>query len=99
MERWHVEGDEMDGWAAEEVGRAQLGDLRRTKRLVQMVETLADHPAQSVPTACAGEWAAIKATYRFWESEAIDPAAIGAAHREATVRRIGAHSVILAIQD
>lgn len=89
----------MTSWAAAEVGTAQLGDARRTTRLIRLVETLAAQPAQSIPTACTGEWARIKATYRFFASEAIDPAAIIAAQRDATVERCAAYPMILAVQD
>jgi hypothetical protein len=89
----------MTSWAAAEVGTAQLGDARRTTRLMNLVETLAAHPARSIPDACQGEWAAIKATYRFFDSEAIDPAAIIAAQRDATVGRCAGSPLILAVQD
>jgi hypothetical protein len=89
----------MSSWAAEEVGSAELGDRRRTARLVQLVDRLAANPAASVPAAWQGKWAGIKATYRFWSSPAVTPAAIIASQREATVRRCAAFPVILAIQD
>jgi hypothetical protein len=89
----------MTGWAAAEVGTAELGDARRTARLIRLVETLGNHPEQSIPDACDGDRAAIKATYRFFESEAIDPDAILAAQRDATVGRCAAYPLILAVQD
>ena len=89
----------MTGWAAAEVGTAELGDARRTARLIRLVETLGNHPEQSIPDACDGDRAAIKATYRFFESEAIDPDAIMAAQRDATVGRCAAYPLILAVQD
>jgi hypothetical protein len=46
-----------------------------------------------------GDQATIKATYRFCASAAIDPAAIIAAHRDATVGRCADSPVILAVQD
>jgi hypothetical protein len=64
-----------------------------------LVETLAAHPAQSIPAACTGDRATIKATYRFFASAAIESAAIIAAHRDATVGRCADSPVILAVQD
>jgi hypothetical protein len=89
----------MDGWAAVEGGRAELGDARRTERLIRLVETLGDHPAASVPQACNGDRAAIKATYRFWDSAAVTAAAIREAHQQATRERVHSQPLLLAIQD
>lgn len=89
----------MEAWAAAEVGRAELGDARRTQRLSTVVETLAAHPTASVPQACNGDAAAIKAIYRFWDSAAVTAAAIRQAHQQATIERVHCHPVILAIQD
>jgi len=87
-------------WAAAEVGTAQLGDARRTARLMTLVETLAAHPTASIADAC-GSWAGTKGAYRFLSSPAIVPAAITAAHRSATLDRMQAqeHALVLAIQD
>jgi len=41
----------MEGWAAQELQYAQLGDARRNKRLVRVVEDLAAQPNESVPQA------------------------------------------------
>ncbi|MGL5938783.1 MAG: IS4/Tn5 family transposase DNA-binding protein [Waterburya sp.] len=38
-------------WAKEELARADLGDLRRNKRLVLIVSDLAGKPHESVPQA------------------------------------------------
>lgn len=89
----------MEQWAAAEVGSAELGDARRTKRLITLVEQLAAQPTASVTQACAGNWAAIKGAYRFWDAAAVTPAAIRAAHHRATVQRLGSHPLVLAIQD
>ncbi len=50
----------MESWAQQEVGQAQLGDRRLSKRLVRIVTDLSDHPEASVPQA-SGDWAATKA--------------------------------------
>lgn len=50
----------MEPWAAAEVGAADLGDPRRTKRLIKVLEDLASQPTASLPDACKGAWAAIK---------------------------------------
>jgi len=88
----------MEGWAATEVGQAEFGDRRLRKRLIRIVEDLAAKPTASVPEAC-GQWPATKATYRFWDSERVTPAAIRAGHQESTIERVRGQSLVLAIQD
>ena len=88
----------MEGWAAQELQYAQLGDARRHKRLVRLVEDLAAQPNESVPQAC-GDWAATKAAYEFWKSPRIKPDDIRTAHQKSTVERVKEHNVVLAIQD
>ena len=39
----------MEGWAEQELRYAQLGDTRRNKGLVRIVEDLAAQPNESVP--------------------------------------------------
>jgi len=85
-------------WAAQELRYANLGDARRNKRLVKIVEDLAAQPNESVPTAC-GNWAATKATYNLWKSPRIKPDDIRFSHQMSTVERSKEHSVVLAIQD
>lgn len=57
----------MQEWATEELKQADLGDARRTKRLIRIVEDLSAQPASSVPQAC-GNIAATYAAYDFWSS-------------------------------
>ncbi len=52
-------------WASEELSGADLGDRRRNKRLVAIVEDLVAQPNESVPQASRDN-AAMEATYEFW---------------------------------
>ena len=85
-------------WAEEELSRANLGDKRRNKRLVKIVEDLAAQPNESVPQASRDN-AAMQGMYEFWANRRIEAAGIIAAHTEATIERIKEHQVVLAIQD
>lgn len=85
-------------WAQQEVGQAHLGHRARTKRLVQLVEDLVSHPAESVPQACE-EWAATKGAYRFWDNKRVEAATIRGAHIEQTLARCQGQEMLLAIQD
>ncbi|MEO7912230.1 MAG: transposase, partial [Roseiflexaceae bacterium] len=52
-------------WALDEFGGADLGDVRRTARLVQLATMLGAQPTASLPAA-SDDPAALKATYRFF---------------------------------
>ena len=88
----------MTGWAATELQFADLGDKRRNKRLVRLVEDLAAQPNASVPQA-SGDLAATQAAYEFWSSPHIKAQAIGEAHQKSTLERVKQHTIIIAIQD
>lgn len=85
-------------WATHEFARAPLADQRHIKRLQRIATAFAQRPTASIPEAC-GNLAAVKATYRFVENDAIVAAAIREPHHQATVQRASLHPVILAVQD
>lgn len=88
----------MEKWAAKELAQVNLGDARRNKRLIRIVEDLAAQPDSSVPLAC-GNIAATKAAYNFWKSPHFQASDIRAAHTSSTIERIKKHEIVLAIQD
>lgn len=85
-------------WVAEELRFTDLGDTRRNRRLACIVEDLAAQPSASVPQASRTP-AALQATYDFWKSPYIKPAAILASHQQSTVERMQGAAIVLAIQD
>lgn len=85
-------------WAKHEFAGAALPDKRHTQRLQLMATAFAEQPTASVPQACGG-LAAAKAAYRFIENEAIGAAAIRESHHRATLQRVRAHRLVLAVQD
>jgi hypothetical protein len=85
-------------WAEQEFGNADLGDSRRTQRLIQLAEQRGNQPNASITQSC-GSNAAAKAAYRFYENEAISMPAILSSHEQATERRMSQESVVLAVQD
>ncbi len=88
----------MQAWAAQELKSVDLGDPRRGRRLIQIVEALAAQPGASVPQAC-GTPAKTKATYRFWDDAHVTPDAIQASHFERTAERAQRKGLVLAVQD
>lgn len=88
----------MENWAESELGAAQFGDKRLTKRLVKMVSDIAARPEGSVPQA-SGDWAGTKGAYRFWDNDKVTPDKIREPHRKKAVERAKEYGTILAIQD
>ena len=86
------------GWAEEELGSADLGDARVSRRLVRLAEDLSANPTASIPQACQG-WAETKAAYRFFARKELDWRAILQPHWERTEERMRACSRVLCAQD
>ncbi len=57
-------------WAVQTFGTAELGDPRRTDRLVTMAAALAENPAASLPKSMRN-WADTQAAYRLLGNAAI----------------------------
>lgn len=85
-------------WAEQEFGAAELGDARRTARLVQLASAVGAQPTASIPEA-TGSAAAAKAAYRFFDTAACTPAALLASHVAATRARLAQVPLVLAVQD
>src|SRR5262249_11545740 len=85
-------------WAVQEFADAELGDLRRTQRVVELAPALAQHPTASLPEAC-GTGAMLKAAYRFFSNDAIAPQDLLRSHIEATYSRLAQVPLVLAVQD
>jgi len=89
-------------WIQEELGDVRFGDQRLEKRLRHVVRQVAKQPTHSLPQAL-GDWGDVKAAYRLFGHEKVDPAEVLRAHGEAGWRR-AAHwaqgdAVVLAVQD
>lgn len=85
-------------WAQSTFGKANLGDPRRTKRLVQLSSDMADNASSSIVKAC-GSSDKIEGAYRFIRNEKISPNEIanaGFKHASETVKK---SALVLAIQD
>ena len=92
------EGSGMASWAEQEMGEAQLGDARLSRRLVRLVERLAEQPSASIPAACSGA-GETKAAYRLLSHDAVGWSDILAPHLANSVQRMGAEAVVLCLQD
>ncbi len=79
-------------WAVTECADADLGDLRRTQRLVQLAHTLAQRPGAALPEAC-GSGARLKAASRFFTNDDIAPDDRLQSHLEAGYPLKAGHSM------
>jgi hypothetical protein len=70
-------------WAQNEFAFAELGDPRRTKRLVNIANKLAANPGGTLPQAFP-DWAELKAAYRFFDNPVVDYAKVLQPHLERT---------------
>lgn len=82
---------------AEEMSDAHFGDARLSKRQTKLVQKLAQAPDKSFPSVLSDS--ELEAAYRFFGNDAVTPAAILAPHVRATLARMEAEPVVLAIHD
>ena len=86
-------------WAQENFGGCELGDKRRSARLVRMAGDLARHAGSSLLKSCDGDEAAAEGLYRLLRNDAVNPAAIAEGGFAATVRRARSCEGLLAVED
>jgi hypothetical protein len=63
-------------WAQETFGKVELGDPRRSRRLVRVAAQMAADPQGSLPPEMGGDWAALKAAYRLLRADGVTHEAI-----------------------
>ncbi len=85
-------------WAQAEFHDLELGDARRTQRLIRLVDDLSAQPTGSIPLACGG-WPETKAAYRLLDNPAVEWREILDVHTTRTVERMVGQPVVLCIQD
>ena len=85
-------------WVEKELKHVDLHDRRLEQRARRILGEFFSHPGSSIAQAC-GDWAGSKAAYRFFDNERVEREALLESHRLETLARMGAHRVILAVQD
>ena len=85
-------------WAEDEFGDADLGDVRRTARLVQLASVLGSQPSASLPEA-TDDAATLKAAYRFSDNDYVRAEAMLKSHVRSTKARLQTVPLVLAVQD
>ena len=70
-------------WAQLNFGRCDLGDKRRTNRLVKVAEEIANNPSASLPSQIE-RWSDLKSAYRLFDREEVTFEAIASPHWQLT---------------
>jgi hypothetical protein len=90
--------EKVEKWAVETFGAADLGDPRRTDRLVKVAAALGENPSVSLPRSMRN-WAETQGTYRFLSNEAITHEQIMMPHWIQTRSEAEQRSQVLLIGD
>jgi len=85
-------------WAVSQFGTAELGDHRRTKRLVMLAASMAGNSSGSIPQQ-TGSAAEMKAAYRLFNEDDVTHSAICAPHFAQTRRLAGQRPLVFLVQD
>ena len=86
-------------WAWETFGGCDLGDKRRTRRLVDMASRLAVHKGKPILRACGGDGPAIEGAYRWVRNREVDPVSISDGAFEATARKARESELVVVPED
>ena len=95
-------GLDADHWANQEFGRAELGDRRRTARLVKSVRLMANTVGTPSTASPKRDSAALQGYYRFFakaDELGISNEDIHAPHLQRTIERMRTQETVLFIQD
>lgn len=85
-------------WAKSTFGQADLGDPRRTTRLVKLAETLANEPGKPFVSITQSP-ADMEGAYRFIRNEHVNADAIAKAGYLVTAEQAAKHTLLLALED
>ena len=90
--------EDADQWAEAQFGAADLGDSRRTDRLVRTMAAIAQAPEERLPRQL-GSMAGAKAAYRLFDCGAVTREAIMAPHQTQCRAEAARHPVVLMVHD
>ncbi len=86
-------------WSEQVFGQAELGDRRRTQRLVKIGAMLASHTGDSALAASEGDSALSEGAYRLFRNDAVDTNAIAKSGFAATAKSVTDYAELLAVED
>ena len=88
--------DEAHYWAETQFGAAELGDIRRTGRLVSTMAAIARAPDESLPRQL-GSLAGAKAAYRLFDCGAVTREAVMDPHLAQCRAEAARHPIVLMV--
>ncbi len=80
-------------------GNAQLGDRRRTQRLVRAANSILKHPGGTLPDKLGGNWADLMGLYRLVACPEVTHQAVIATHCRHTLQAMRQEKTVLLIHD
>lgn len=90
--------NEHNQWAEQQFGDSDLGDPRRTARLVKLASTLANEPGKSLVNITQSP-ADMEGAYRFIRNNNVDANAIADSGFQVTAEQAKSHDLLLALED
>lgn len=88
-----------EDWAENIFGDSELGDPRRTKRLIKIASNYASHVGLSTVKSCEGDESEVEAAYRFIRNSHIAPESIRESGFCATAKMALEEGTLLGIED
>jgi hypothetical protein len=85
-------------WVTQQLGEAQLGDIRRTRRLIKLATAVAKRPGVSLPTVLT-HWGDLKAAYRLLGNEDVTYEGIISPHWDKTLQACRSGGEYLIVED
>ncbi|MGZ5029982.1 MAG: IS4 family transposase [Methylobacter sp.] len=93
-----ISTNEME-WSRQLFGGSDLGDSRRTARLIDVAARMARQMGQSLAKSCEGDHAALLGGYRLMRNEAVEPEAIRAGGFGRVAQQAQDYDLLLAVED
>lgn len=81
-------------WAQEQFSNCQLGDKRRTRRLIRLAEQVVSHPSGGLPEQTE-TWSDLKAAYRLFDCAKVTFEAVAESHWKQTRQRTAGRYLVL----
>ncbi len=87
------------GWSQQLFGGSDLGDARRTARLVDVAARMAKQAGSSLAKSCDGDQAALLGSYRLMRNGAVKPEAVRASGFARVAELARSPELLLAVED
>jgi hypothetical protein len=86
-------------WSRQMFGECELGDARRTDRLVSVAALMSKQMGKSLSKSCEGDSAALLGGYRLLRNDEVNPQAIREGAFAKVAQQAQEHVVLLAVED